>query len=97
MRAKGQRQRTVQPLSQQQRKGTDSKLSRRYQFLFVHIENGGTSVRNAPQWTASKLSGATGHSLGIKLPRHCKAITAREMLPREVYQGLFKFAFVRNP
>ena len=43
------------------------------------------------------LSGATGHSLGIKLPRHCKAITAREMRPREVYQGLFKFAFVRNP
>ena len=43
------------------------------------------------------LSGATGHSLGIKLPRHCKAITAREMLPREVYQGLFKFAFVRTP
>ena len=84
-------------------------LSRRYQFLFVHIaKTGGTSVRIAlqryrlrdsyylPQWTASKLSGATGHSLGIKLPRHCKAITAREMLPREVYQGLFKFAFVRN-
>ena len=85
-------------------------LSRRYQFLFVHIaKTGGTSVRNAlqryrwrdpyylPQWIASKLSGATGHSLGIKLPRHCKAITAQEMLPREVYQGLFKFAFVRNP
>ena len=85
-------------------------LSRRYQFLFVHIaKTGGTSVRNAlqryrwrdpyylPQWIASKLSGVTGHSLGIKLPRHCKAITAQEMLPTEVYQGLFKFAFVRNP
>ena len=85
-------------------------LSRRYQFLFVHIaKTGGTSVRNAlqryrwrdpyylPQWIASKMSGATGHGLGIKLPRHCKAITAQEMLPREVFKGLFKFAFVRNP
>ena len=46
-------------------------LSRRYQFLFVHIaKTGGTSVRNAlqryrwrdpyylPQWIASKLSGS---------------------------------------
>lgn len=85
-------------------------LSRRYQFLFVHIaKTGGTSVRNAlqryrwrdpyylPQWIASKMSGITGHSLGIKLPRHCKAITAQEMLPQEVFEGLFKFAFVRNP
>ena len=85
-------------------------LSRRYQFLFVHIaKTGGTSVRNAlqryrwrdpyylPQWIASKMSGITGHGLGIKLPRHCKAITAQEMLPREVFEGLFKFAFVRNP
>lgn len=85
-------------------------LSRRYQFLFIHIaKTGGTSVRSAlqryrwrdpyylPQWIASKMSGATGHSLGIKLPRHCKVITAQEMLPREVFEGLFKFAFVRNP
>ena len=85
-------------------------LSTRYQFLFVHIaKTGGTSVRRAlnryrwrdpyylPQWLASKMSGLTGHSVGIKLPRHCKAITAQEMLPREVYEGLFKFAFVRNP
>ena len=85
-------------------------LSRRYQFLFIHIaKTGGTSVRNAlqryrwrdpyylPQWIASKMSGVTGHSLGIKLPRHCKVITAQEMLPREVFEGLFKFAFVRNP
>lgn len=50
-----------------------------------------------PQWIASKMSGITGHSLGIKLPRHCKAITAQEMLPQEVFEGLFKFAFVRNP
>ena len=85
-------------------------LSHRYQFLFVHIaKTGGTSVRSAlqryrwrdpyylPQWIASRLSGMTGHRLGIKLPRHCKAITAQEMLPREFYDSLFKFAFVRNP
>jgi len=85
-------------------------LSKRYQFLFVHIaKTGGTSVRKAlqryrwrdphylPQWIASKMSGMTGHTVGIKLPRHCKAITAQEMLPREFYDGLFKFAFVRNP
>ena len=85
-------------------------LSHRYRFLFVHIaKTGGTSVRSAlqryrwrdpyylPQWIASRLSGMTGHRLGIKLPRHCKAITAQEMLPREFYHSLFKFAFVRNP
>ena len=85
-------------------------LSHRYRFLFVHIaKTGGTSVRSAlqryrwrdpyylPQWIASRLSGMTGHRLGIKLPRHCKAITAQEMLPREFYDSLFKFAFVRNP
>ena len=85
-------------------------LSHRYRFLFVHIaKTGGTSVRSAlqryrwrdpyylPQWIASRLSGMTGHRLGIKLPRHCKAITAQEMLPRQFYDSLFKFAFVRNP
>lgn len=85
-------------------------LSHRHNFLFVHIaKTGGTSVRAAlnryrwrdpyylPQWMASKLSGLTGHEVAIKLPRHCKAITAQEMLPREFYNGLFKFAFVRNP
>jgi len=37
------------------------------------------------------------HELAIKLPRHSKAIAAKEMLPREFYDSLFKFAFVRNP
>jgi hypothetical protein len=78
--------------------------------LLVHIaKTGGTSVRAAldryrwrdpyrvAQFICSKLSTLTGHRLGIKLPRHAKAIAAREMLPREYYEGLFKFAFVRNP
>jgi hypothetical protein len=85
-------------------------LSIRYRFLFVHIaKTGGTSVRAALAplrwrdpyyWLAfpcSRLSHATGHRLGVKLPRHAKAIAAHEVLPREVFAGLFKFAFVRNP
>lgn len=85
-------------------------LSLRYKFLFVHIpKTGGTSIRVAlrsykwkdpyriPLFLCSRLSSLTGHRLGCKLPRHAKAIAAYEMLPREVYQELFKFAFVRNP
>jgi hypothetical protein len=85
-------------------------LSHRHRFLFIHIaKTGGTSVRGAlkkyrwrdpyylPQFIASKLSGLAHHEVGIKLPRHCKAITAQEMLPREFFNDLFKFAFVRNP
>lgn len=85
-------------------------LSHRYNFLFVHIaKTGGTSVRTAlsrlrwrdplylPQFLCSRLSHLTGHRIASKLPRHAKAIAAKEMLPHEVYQKLFKFAFVRNP
>jgi hypothetical protein len=85
-------------------------LSHQKKFLFVHIaKTGGTSVRAAlqnqrwrdpyyaPIWLASKLSGFVNHEVGIKLPRHAKAIAAKEMLPHEFYQTLFKFAFVRNP
>ena len=85
-------------------------LSRKYNFLFVHIaKTGGTSVRaslNAlrwrdpsylPQFICSKLSGLTGHRIGSKFPRHSKIIAAKEMLPEEFFNGLFKFAFVRNP
>lgn len=85
-------------------------LSLRYKFLFVHIaKTGGTSVRAAlrpyrwkdpyriPLFLCSRLSSITHHRLGCKLPRHAKAIAAREMLPRELFDQLFKFAFVRNP
>jgi len=81
-------------------------------FLFVHIaKTGGTSVRAAlrryrwggattlPLWLASAASQLTRprHKLGLKFPRHAKAIAAMEMLPAEVYQGFFKFVVVRNP
>lgn len=85
-------------------------LSNRYNFLFVHIaKTGGTSVRAAlnplrwrdpmylPQFICSKLSHLTGHRLGSKFPRHAHIIAAQEMLPTEYFNGLFKFAFVRNP
>jgi len=85
-------------------------LSLRYKFLFVHIpKTGGTSIRAAlrrykwqdpyriPLFLLSRLSSWTGHRLACKLPRHAKAIAAYEMLPRDLYQQLFKFAFVRNP
>lgn len=85
-------------------------LSLKYNFLFVHIyKTGGTSVRDSlwrykwtdpyriPQFLCSRISGMTGHKIGAKFPRHAKVIAAREMLPREVFEGLFKFTFVRNP
>jgi len=85
-------------------------LSVKYNFLFVHIaKTGGTSVRAAlaplrwkdplyiPQFIASRLSHATGHRIASKLPRHAKIIAAKEMLPQEFFDKLFKFTFVRNP
>jgi len=85
-------------------------LSPRYKFLFVHIaKTGGTSVRAALErlrwrdpyywlmFPCHRLSHLTGHRLGTKFPRHSKAIAAQEMLPKEFYDSLFKFAFVRNP
>ncbi|GAB6047276.1 sulfotransferase family 2 domain-containing protein [Methyloparacoccus murrellii] len=85
-------------------------LSLRYNFLFVHIaKTGGTSIRDSlwrykwsdpyrlPQFLCSRISALTGHRIGAKFPRHAKLIAAKEMLPREVFEKLFKFAFVRNP
>jgi hypothetical protein len=85
-------------------------LSPSHRFLFIHIaKTGGTSVRAAlarrrwtdpwywPMFLCSRLSHLSGHRIGTKLPRHAKAIAAKELLPREVFDGLFKFAFVRNP
>ena len=85
-------------------------ISYKYKFLFVHIaKTGGTSIRSAlnpyrfkdvhflPRFICSKLSSFFDHKLGVKIPRHAKAIAAMEMLPRELYDNLFKFAFVRNP
>jgi hypothetical protein len=85
-------------------------LSLRYRFLFVHIaKTGGTSVRAAlqglrwrdpwyyPVFLCSRLSRLSGNRIATKLPRHAKVVAAKEMLPRETFAELFKFAFVRNP
>ena len=87
-------------------------ISHKHQFLFVHIaKTGGTSVRSALRryrWSgrygpalfiASMMSQMTRprHRLGVKFPRHAKAVAAKEMLPAEIYDQLFKFVFVRNP
>ncbi|MEA3640930.1 MAG: sulfotransferase family 2 domain-containing protein [Lamprobacter sp.] len=85
-------------------------LSIKHQFLFIHIaKTGGTSVRAAlaprrwadpwywPMFLCSRFSHLSGHRIATKLPRHAKAIAAQELLPRERFVALFKFAFVRNP
>lgn len=87
-------------------------LSYRYRFLFVHIaKTGGTSIRTALRpyrwgWPytgalmlCSLMSQMTRprHMLGVKFPRHAKAIAAQEMLPATFYDSLFKFTVVRNP
>ncbi|MBW1929078.1 MAG: sulfotransferase family 2 domain-containing protein [Deltaproteobacteria bacterium] len=85
-------------------------ISLKYKFLFVHIaKTGGTSIRAALRWykwkdpyripffLCSRISALFGHRLACKIPRHAKIITAYEMLPRELFNELFKFAFVRNP
>jgi hypothetical protein len=45
----------------------------------------------------SRFSHLSGHRIGTKLPRHAKVVAAKELLPREFFDELFKFAFVRNP
>ncbi|TCT19596.1 sulfotransferase family 2 domain-containing protein [Thiobaca trueperi] len=85
-------------------------LSPKYRFLFVHIaKTGGTSVRAAlerlrwrdpwyyPMFLCSRLSHLSGHRIATKLPRHAKVIAAQELLPKDYFDSLFKFAFVRNP
>ncbi|WP_448383121.1 sulfotransferase family 2 domain-containing protein [Desulfosoma sp.] len=85
-------------------------FSPKYRFLFVHIpKTGGTSVRVAlrrykwkdpwriPLFVCSRLSALSGHRLACKIPRHAKIVAAKEMFPRDFFESLFKFAFVRNP
>lgn len=85
-------------------------LSLKYNFLFVHIaKTGGTSVRAAlqplrwrdpwyyPLFLCSRLSHLSGHRIGTKFPRHSRIVAAKEMLPEAFFQGLYKFAIVRNP
>ena len=85
-------------------------LSLKHRFLFVHIaKTGGTSVRSSlqglrwrdpwywPMFLCSRFSHLSGHRIATKLPRHAKIVAAKELLPKELFDELFKFAFVRNP
>jgi hypothetical protein len=85
-------------------------LSVKHRFLFVHIaKTGGTSVRASLQklrwrdpwyWAmflCSRFSHLSGHRIATKLPRHAKIVAAKELLPKDFFDELFKFAFVRNP
>lgn len=85
-------------------------LSVRHRFLYVHIaKTGGTSVRAAlarlrwsdpwywPMFLCSRFSHLSGHRIGTKFPRHAKVVAAKELLPKEFFEQLYKFGFVRNP
>jgi len=85
-------------------------LSVKHRFLFVHIaKTGGTSVRTSlqplrwrdpwywPMFLCSRFSHLSGHRIATKLPRHAKIVAAKELLPKDFFDSLFKFAFVRNP
>ena len=87
-------------------------ISYSHNFLFVHIaKTGGTSVRTALRryrwggWysltmmVASQVDQLTRprHKLGLKFPRHAKAVAAKELLPEPIFDSLFKFVTVRNP
>lgn len=85
-------------------------LNHKYNFLYVHIaKTGGTSIRsvlNKLRWRdpmyylmfpGHKISNLTGHVTASKFPRHAGVIAAKEMLPDEFFNELYKFAFVRNP
>ncbi|MEP4099367.1 sulfotransferase family 2 domain-containing protein, partial [Paraglaciecola sp.] len=75
-----------------------------------HIaKTGGTSIRsvlNKLRWRCPmyylmfpghKISNFCGHTTATKFPRHAGVIAAKEMLPDEFFNKLYKFAFVRNP
>ena len=85
-------------------------FSNRYKFLFVHIaKTAGTSIQTVlkklrrrdplayPQLLCYNISRFFDNRIGCKIPRHGRVVTAYDMLPREVFEKLFKFAFVRNP
>lgn len=81
-------------------------VSHRYRFIFIHVYKvAGTSMREAlerfceDRWKrrAARLLGRTGLYRPDLPPPHLKAREARDMLPPEVFDGYYKFAFVRNP
>lgn len=85
-------------------------FSNKFGYLYIHIaKTGGTSIKSAlktlrkrdplswPQLLCYNVSGAFDHKLGVKPPRHTRVVGAKEILPRELFDQLFKFCLVRNP
>jgi hypothetical protein len=87
-------------------------LSYQPAFLFVHIEKAaGSSIQVALRPFAPVLTNARWrrrlnwlgplNRLGLyremEFPQHTNARTVQRCLPAPMYDGLFKFAFVRNP
>lgn len=81
--------------------------------MFVHIDKAaGSNIQHALRpfmkvtgrsklWRLLGLLGPVNHMAGLyrhlEFPEHATAQKVRRCLPRDVYAGLFKFAFVRNP
>ena len=84
-------------------------LSLSHRFVFVHVNKAaGTSVQRALSPFADEAPRDPLSRLKSKLnvtrdyskraySEHIFAIDLREKLPADVYEGFFKFAFVRNP
>jgi hypothetical protein len=82
-------------------------------FLFVHIEKAaGSSIQDALlPWSGQKAKSHLRRRLALlgpinrigglyralQFPEHAPASEVKSCLPPEVYDALFKFAFVRNP
>lgn len=82
-------------------------------FLFVHIDKAaGSSVQIALQPFAplkrdnrlrrrlsllGPLARIANVYRAVEFPEHAPASAAKRCLPPEIYDGMFKFAFVRNP
>lgn len=88
-------------------------ISHTHRFLFIHVDKAaGTSVQEALQPYAEPLAASrlrkrlmllgpltrlgSLHRL-VQFGEHVPARAVRRCLPRSIYEGYFKFAFVRNP
>lgn len=81
-------------------------ISRSHNFLFIHVPKAaGSSVRESlapyrPRPIARLLSGllpGAGRCFYRSYPPHLSAAEVKQLLPPRVFEGAFKFAFVRNP
>jgi hypothetical protein len=87
-------------------------LSYKPGFLFIHIDKAaGSSIGLALQPVATRRGSSRwrrrlvwlgrlnrlGFYRALEFPAHARAIAAKRCLPPQVYESLFKFAFVRNP